>query len=216
VPAVFLFTALTLVATLIHLEKFHLGSEFELITQAGTWVWLLIYATVPVAMIIMWIRQLRVHGIDPPLQRPISRVLRIILIIQATLMIVLGVSLFIAPAHTGELLWPWKLSALTGRAIGAWLIGIGTAARHMAYENDWWRVEASALAFWVFGALQLFTLARFASDRNPSDGELVLDWNDPRLWFYVLFLVVVVVVGLKGWLNGREVTLDTGSDIESS
>ena len=155
-PAVFLFTALTLVATLIHLEKFHLGSEFELITQAGTWVWLLVYATVPVAMIIMWIRQLRVHGIDPPLQRPVSRVLRIILIIQATLMIVLGISLFIAPVQTGELLWPWKLSALTGRAIGAWLIGIGTAAGHMHTKTTG---GESKPAHWLSGYLALFNLS---------------------------------------------------------
>ena len=149
-PAVFLFTALTLIATLIHLDKFHLGSDFELITQTGTWVWLFIYASFPIAMMIMWIKQLRVPVIDPPLQHPISRVLRSILIIRATIMIVLGIALFIAPVQTGELLWPWKLSALTGRAIGAWLIGIGTAAGHMAYEKDWWRVEARALAFWVF------------------------------------------------------------------
>ena len=34
VPAVFLFTSLTLLATLIHLDKFHFGSGFDLITQA--------------------------------------------------------------------------------------------------------------------------------------------------------------------------------------
>jgi hypothetical protein len=79
VPAVLLFTALTLVATLIHLDKFHLGSQFDLIIQAGTWVWLLVYATVPIAMTIFLILQLRVPGDDPPRRITISRGMRTIL-----------------------------------------------------------------------------------------------------------------------------------------
>lgn len=76
----------------------------------------------------------------------------------------------------------------------------------MAYENDWWRAEVGALAFWVFGALELVTLARFATDRNPADGEPVLDWRDPVLWPYLLFLIGVFAVGLKGWFTARKKT----------
>jgi hypothetical protein len=36
IPAVLLFTTLTLIATLIHLDKIHIGSQFEAITQIGT------------------------------------------------------------------------------------------------------------------------------------------------------------------------------------
>jgi hypothetical protein len=115
----------------------------------------------------------------------------------------LGIGLFVAPVQAGELFWPWKLTALTGRAIGAWLIGIGTAAAHIAYEKDWWRGEVGALAFWVFGALELVTLARFATDRYQVDGEPVLDWSDPILWAYLLFLISIVAVGLKGWITAR-------------
>jgi hypothetical protein len=82
----------------------------------------------------------------------------------------LGIVLFIAPLPTGELFWPWKLSALTGRAIGA---------------------------------LELVTLARFAMDKYP-DGQAVLDWSDPILWAYILFLISVVAVGLKGWITARQ------------
>jgi hypothetical protein len=209
VPAVLLFTALTLVATLIHLDKFHFGAQFEFITQTGTWVWLFIYASVPIAMTILLIRQQRVPGGDPPRRLSISRGMRMILFLQALLLLGLGIALFIAPVQTGELIWPWKLSALTGRAIGAWLIGIGTAAAHMTYENDWWRVEIGALAYWVFGALELVTLARFATDRYP-DGQPVLDWNDPRPWIYMLFLFSVVAVGLKGWIAARKGSHITG------
>ena len=56
VPAVLVFTVLTLVATLLHIDKFHFGPEFSLLTQAGTWVWLLIYAIVPVGMVVFKVR----------------------------------------------------------------------------------------------------------------------------------------------------------------
>ena len=58
VPAVLLFTILTLVATILHIDKFHFGGEFRLITQAGTWVWMLVYAIVPVAMSVLLVQQL--------------------------------------------------------------------------------------------------------------------------------------------------------------
>jgi hypothetical protein len=132
-------------------------------------------------MTILLVLQLRTPGGDPPIQIPIKTVWRIVLVLQALLMLGLGLALFIAPEQTGSIFWPWNLSALTGRAIGAWLIGIGTTAAHMAYEKDWWRVEVGALSDWVFGAMQLITVVRFASDRNSATSELVLDWKDPLL-----------------------------------
>ncbi|MFN2488271.1 MAG: hypothetical protein ABR529_00710 [Actinomycetota bacterium] len=50
VPAVFVFTTLTLVATLLHLDKFHLGVDDSL-TVAVTWLWIAIYVTVPPVML---------------------------------------------------------------------------------------------------------------------------------------------------------------------
>jgi hypothetical protein len=41
--------------------------------------------------------------------------------------------------------WPWALTPLTGRAIGAWAIGIGTIAAHAAWENNWWRLRPMML-----------------------------------------------------------------------
>jgi hypothetical protein len=137
--------------------------------------------------------------------------MRTILAFQALVMIGLGAALFLAPVETGELFWPWKVTALTGRAIGAWLVGLGTGAAHMVFEKDWWRVEVGALALWVFGALEIVALARFATDVYPADGEPVLDWSDLRLWVYLLFLIGIVVVGLKGWITARKGSWETAN-----
>src|SRR5215831_20199627 len=66
VPAVLVFTVLTLVATLLHLDKFHFGGSFAAGTQILTWAWIAIYALVPLLMLIVLIVQARIPGQDPP------------------------------------------------------------------------------------------------------------------------------------------------------
>ena len=51
VPAVMVFTTLTLVATLLHLPLFHLGADQPVRTRAVAWGWLVVYAVVPVVML---------------------------------------------------------------------------------------------------------------------------------------------------------------------
>jgi hypothetical protein len=203
VPAVLLFTILTLVATLLHIGKFHFGPDSSLFTQAGTWVWLLIYALVPVAMSVALVLQLRVPGIDPPRLAPMPSWIRIVFTNQSVLMVLLGIALFVAPVRIAEMFWPWQLSALTGRAIGAWLVGVGVAAGHMAWENDWFRVRAGALSLTVFGGLELVALLRFALARPAAYDEPVVDWGDLRAWIYLLFLLSVLVSGTYGWWASR-------------
>jgi hypothetical protein len=58
VPGVLAFTTLTLVVTLVHLGKFHLGSAV-LITRTLTWGWLAIYVGVPPVLAFLWWRQAR-------------------------------------------------------------------------------------------------------------------------------------------------------------
>src|SRR5207249_3053874 len=58
VPAIWLFTTLTLVTTLLHFDLFHFSPSAVLSAQAAAWFWLAIYAGVPVAMLLLWIRPL--------------------------------------------------------------------------------------------------------------------------------------------------------------
>src|SRR5215470_10152901 len=53
VPAVLVFTVLTLVTTLLRLDKFHFGGGFAASTQIITWTWVAIYVLVPVLMLIV-------------------------------------------------------------------------------------------------------------------------------------------------------------------
>jgi hypothetical protein len=205
VPAVLLFTALTLVITIIHIDRFHFDSPYQH-TQAGTWAWLIVYAVVPVILGILLIHQTTRRGDDPPRRVPIPALMQAMLVFHALVMIPLGIALLIAPTETASL-WPWSLTPLTGRAIGAWLTSIGVAAFHTYWERDQRRVRAMTRSYFVLAILQFIALARYPGE---------VDWNDLRLWVYLYFLMTILVIGIWGWFGraqtGNELIL-TGENV---
>ena len=96
IPAVWIFTFLTLIITLFHIDRFHFGSP-ALITVVGTWVWLAVYIGVPIAMGILWIHQVRQPGIDPPRIAPLPKWFRMILIVQGAIMLLVGIVMLFYP-----------------------------------------------------------------------------------------------------------------------
>lgn len=190
VPAIWLFTTLTLVVTLVHFDRFHFSSPLAS-AQGAAWFWLAIYAGVPVAMLLVGWRQLRVAGGDPPRGPAPAPWMRIIVIVQGGAMLILGVGLLLAPTVVGSI-WPWTLTALTGRAIGAWFVGIGFAAFHGIRENDFFRIRPLGGGYTAFAILELVALARYAGDVN---------WNSPAAWLYLGLLLSILPVGLFGWFG---------------
>src|SRR5581483_2227675 len=184
VPAVFLFTILTLIVTLIHRDRFHFDSP-DFITRSGTWVWLLVYAVVPIILGVLGFVQSRAPGIDPPRAVPMRAWLRVAAILQAVIMIPVGIALLLAPEAMATV-WPWSLTPLTGRAIGAWVVSIGVAAAHAAWENDVERVRVATISYIVIGVLELIALLRFAGD---------FQWGSVSGWVYLIFLVSFIMVG---------------------
>lgn len=189
VPAVLLFTVLTLIATLIHLENFHFDAP-AWHTVAGTWAWLVVYAVVPLIMGWLLLRQRTLTGDDRPRRLPLSKWVRVVLGVQALIMLPIGVGLFLFPLTVAPI-WPWGLTALTGRAIGAWLTSIGVIAAHAAYENDWSRLRSFAASYALLAVMQLLALLRFGDE---------IDWAGAAGWFYLLFLFSIGLVGASGLL----------------
>ena len=193
VPSVFVFTTLTLMASLAHIDLFHFDSSFELRTRLVAWAWLAIYVTVPVAMVALWIAQRRARGEDPPRVSRLPTWLTALLAVQAAVMLALGAYLFLAPESAASL-WPWPLTALTGRAVGAWVFSIGIAAAHSVWENDARRLRLGAVGYAAIAVLELVALARFRS---------TVDWGEPEAVLYVLFLLGVLVTGGALLKRGR-------------
>ena len=69
VPSVFVFTCLTFVVTLVHLDKFHLAAGLPGATRAVAWAWIGVYAVVPVLMVLAWWRPVPRRDGRPPAGR---------------------------------------------------------------------------------------------------------------------------------------------------
>ena len=187
VPGVLAFTILTSIVTLIHLDKFHFDSPV-FITLAGTWVWLFIYISVPIALSILWALQARQPGADPDRKVLLPVWLRSTLILQGLVMFIFGSAMLLIPEVTIPL-WPWKLSVLTSRAIGAWGVGIGVIALHAAWENAWARLSPMFISYFTYGALQVINLLRYPD---------VIDWASPSAMLYTLFVISIFLAGAYG------------------
>ena len=186
VPSVLVFTTLTLIVTLVHRDQFHLSARFAWNTRAVTYGWIAIYALVPALLLVVLIAQLRTARTDPPRTAPPPRWLTALIGAHAALMLGLGLVLLIAPT-IGARVWPWTLTPLTGRAIGAWLVGLGVAAAHALIERDLRRVRPAAWGYLAIAGFEALALARFP-DR--------MQWSSPSGVIFVVVLASMVVAGV--------------------
>jgi hypothetical protein len=197
VPSVFLFTTLTLIATLLHLDKFHLSSPIAS-AMIAAYLWLAIYIAVPIAMLALLIYQIRLQGSTPNRKATLYTWMRLVLGAQGAIMLVTGIILFLFPA-TASTFWPWELTPLTSRAIGAWLIGIGVIALHMTWENDHGRNRIAYISYAVLGILQAVTLVRYFGEVN---------WSTVGSWIYLLIVISIILIGFYGWKESRQTLTD--------
>ena len=196
VPAVFVFTALTFVVTMVHLDKFHLAAELAAVTRGVAWAWIAVYAVVPLLMAVAWWVQSRAGTAVPP-PAGLPPLLRGILAVLAVVLLVLGAALLLAPGWA-DAAWPWPLTPLTGRAIGAWNVGLGVAAAHAWLVDDAPSLVPIGVTGVLFGTLQTVALLRHGGE---------LDWSSPSAVGYVVVLAAITVVGAWLLVEGRRGTV---------
>src|SRR4051794_15304815 len=124
--AIFVFASMTLAATLIHLDKFHLTGDnaatFQ--AQAAAWFWLVVYIVVPLALPVLIVLQERAPGVDAPDRFPVPLALRVPLGLESAVLLAVGIALFAVPSQAIHL-WPWPLTPLVAQVTGAWLVAFG-------------------------------------------------------------------------------------------
>jgi hypothetical protein len=158
------FTALTLLATLRHLDRFHLGADG--LPRAAAWLWLAVYVVVP-----LWIAVTLVLQGAPAadgLRRPIPGPLRAALAVEGAVLGVVGALLYLAPA-TAERVWPWTLTPLTARAVASWLLAYAVAAALLVRADRLDRMAVPGVAYAVLGAATL-AVGLLAEGADPAGG----------------------------------------------
>jgi hypothetical protein len=192
VITILVFTGLTLVATLLHLDRFHFTDAGAVATFAA-WLWTAVYVAVPVLLVVVVARQERADGEDPPRVRPVPAPLRGLLGVQSAVMLGVGATLFLAPA-TSERLWPWTLSPLTARMVAAWLLALGMATALAAWGGDLDHLRTATVSYTVFGAAVLVALLRFRD---------TVAWDRPVAWLLTAVAGSILLTGAAGWAGSR-------------
>lgn len=192
VPAVFIFTVLTLIVTLVHLDRFHINAT-DATTLTVTWAWIVVYAVVPVLMSVALVLQIRQRAGEVPTRTPLPAMVRQMIVAQGAILAALGIWLLLMPASASPY-WPWSLTPLTARAIGAWLLSLGVVALHGAWENDHVRIYPATAGYFVLPILQFVALARFPGD---------FAWGTTAGTLYLAFLVWMLVTTTALYLSRR-------------
>jgi hypothetical protein len=196
--SVFGFAVLTLVATLIHIDRFHFDSGGA--AEFAAWLWLVVYVVVPIAMAVLLIRQHRTAGHERQATPPLPGWLRAVLAIEGVVTMVVGGVMFV----TGSLdAWPWPLTPLIARALAGWLIPLGLAALLALREDDLARLRAPGWAYVVFASLLGIALARFGGP---------VRWSTAPAWMFMLWLLALLMTGAYGVSTGRSVTPRDGTE----
>jgi hypothetical protein len=183
-PAVYpvaVIAVLLLVVTLYHLDRFDLDSLFGIF-------WLVVYALVPPLLVWAVAGQLRTPGDDARPTQRLPRPLRRLLIFEAVAMLATG-GVLLFSAGLADDLWPWALSPLTSRAIGAFILGIGVAALFAVHDDDPINFRGAALAYTVLGLLQLLAVVLHLSDLEGDHFDTAI---------YVASWSLVILTGVYG------------------
>jgi hypothetical protein len=116
-PALWVLAVALFLATLIHNDRFKWH-------YPPTYVWLIVYAGVPLVLPWLVVLQQRDPEPEPPAD-PRLHAVRAISAVVGAVLLVGALALYIAPVSLGKH-WPWPLTPLLGRAVASWYLLFGT------------------------------------------------------------------------------------------
>jgi hypothetical protein len=116
-PALWVLATTLLGATLIHHAKFKFG-------YPPTWLWLVVYAGVPLAVPVLVYRQRRTSE-SRPATDPGLRATKLLSAVVGGLLLAGAAALYAAPVAVGKH-WPWLLTPLLARVVAGWYALFGT------------------------------------------------------------------------------------------
>jgi hypothetical protein len=117
-PALWVLATTLLAATIIHHDRF----KFD---YAPTWLWVIVYAGVPLAVPVLVYLQHRDREPTPPAD-PRMTVVRALSAVIGTALLIGAIVLFASPTGSLARHWPWPLTPLLARAVAAWYALVGT------------------------------------------------------------------------------------------
>lgn len=173
-PAVLVFATLAGVATLLHLDRFHVG-------HVSFVAWFVLYMTTPLLVLVALVLNAPHDPRSPePGDLQVPRPVRILLAVLGVAALAVGGALFVAPAAVAPA-WAWPVTPLTGRVTGAILLLPGVVDVLLLVDGRW-------SAFRILFRSQLVSLVLILVAVAVRSGDLA--WDRPAGPLFVGGLVV--------------------------
>ena len=183
------FASLLGIATILHWGRFN-HSHISFFAWAG------LYFTTPFIVLAVWLRNRpKDPGFMERLDLAIPYPARLLLGAFGLLTLVIGLFLFIEPALMVKF-WPWTLTPLTARVMGAMFALPGVVGLSVAFDTRW---SAAQLILQSQGFSILLIL--LASAIAGSD----FDWSKPASWLFTggLAAMLLSILALYLYMQAR-------------
>ncbi|MEP6775266.1 MAG: hypothetical protein ABJA50_06680, partial [Chloroflexota bacterium] len=159
-----MFSLVACAATLLHLDRFFQGT-------VNFYVWFAIYIVLPVVLPVIWWLN-RTHNPGPqPGDVLLSRTIAVAASSVGVVFGLLSLVLDFSPS-TAAAFWPWTLTPLISRIIGAWLLFIATGLVCMLFERRYiayrYYLLPAALWFAIFFVASFFHMDNFDFSRPTA------------------------------------------------
>jgi hypothetical protein len=174
-----------LAVTLVHLDRFDLDGLFGVF-------WLCAYIAAP-PLLAYGIFLERRAGPGAEAGRPLPAGLRAAIAAEGVVMLAAAAVMLLAP-DTAIDLWPWTLTPLVSRALGAFTLGVALVGLMVTRENRLVLFSGSAIAYTALGALQLLAVALHEPDLGGDRLANAL---------YLAFLAAILATGIYGSIAAR-------------
>ena len=173
--AVTLFATLLGVATILHWDKFnHRHVTF--------WIWVVLYFSTPFLVFGGWLANRRQAAPARPDETRLGRMARFVIALLGVAALLQGVVMFAAPSL--ELpYWPWLLTPLTCRVMGA-VFCLGVAGITVLVDPRWTSVKLMLQVAMLMIALILVAAVRAAPEFDPKQ---------PLTWMLLAGFVAILV-----------------------
>ena len=163
-PAVTVFAALLGIATVVHWDRFTHG-------HPAFWVWAALYFVAPPLVAVVWFVNTRVAAPPRDDERRVGRLAAGVIAFGGAASLLLGVLLWALPGTLSRV-WPWTLTPLTARVVGA-VFCLGCAGLVAFRDPRWVRLRLLVEAETVMIAAMLLAVLR---DRAALHPDRPLTW----------------------------------------
>jgi hypothetical protein len=175
-----LFCSVQLAATILHWDKFSVGS-------VPFYVWFASYLLPPPIFIGAYVwHQRKAAPRSATSDDPLPAWLYRLFVIWGIGFTAAAIVIFLFPTLLIPM-FPWRLTPLTARSLSGWLLIVGTMMLSLSRENGWTRSRLAAPMLILLLPALLLQMTRYADE---------VTWSNPIVWLSLFLFAVIGFCGL--------------------